>query len=639
MIKFNIKTVKYAVMTIGLSTVICSCNDFLDVVPDNIATLDHAFVDKATAERYLMTCYNFLPYMANIEADPAYMGSGEFYSYEGQGQISRWMLDLLKNRQSASYPIYNSWDGEAYGRSSFKALRDCNIFLDNIDHPYDLTPTDKKRWIAEAKFLKAFYHFWLLRHYGAIPLIKENLPISATPSETHIYREPFDECVQYISDLLDEAAPGLPLAIQKEATELGRITRPIALGIKAKLWVTAASPLFNGNPDLANVVDNRGIKLFNTTYDQGKWVKAAEACKEAIEVAHEAGHHLYLAENMKYNLSERMEQQFQLRQVLWEPWNPETIWGFNTSIYNMQAFSLPKLEQSWITNINVRGSMAPSLMVAETYYTRNGVPINEDESFPYEDRYSTKISTVEEQGYMLVNHETAVLHFNREPRFYASLGFDGSTWWGNGRIDESNMYVIRGKARELSGMRSWEHLSITGYYAKKLQSYETIVPEGLYADLQVQPAPFPVLRLADLYLMYAEALNEAKDSPDSEVYEYIDLVRERAGLEGVVDAWEKYSVYKDKPSTKNGMRSIIQQERKIELAMEGHIMYDILRWKKGIELWNGPIKAWNIKGEDAEDYYKLIVIDELTFMTKNYLWPIKEHNILINPNLCQNYGW
>lgn len=639
MIKLNIKTLRCTVATVCLSIGLCGCDEFLDVVPDNVATLDHAFNDKATAERYLMTCYNFLPGMANVQSDPAYMGSGEFFSYKGEGEISRWMTDLIQNRQSAANPVYNSWDGENYGRSLFKALRDCNIFLENIDQPYDLSATDRKRWVAEVKFLKAFYHFWLLRHYGAIPLIKENLPVSATPAETHIYRASFDECVQYISDLIDEAVPDLPLKIQKEATELGRITRPIALGIKAKLWVTAASPLFNGNPDYAEMIDNRGVKLFNTTYDQTKWEKAAKACKVAIDIANEAGFHLFVAENLKYNLSERLEQQYQLRQVLWEPWNAETIWGFNTDIYNMQVFSLPKLDQYWTTNINVRGSMAPTFMVAESYYTKHGVPINEDESFPYENRFDTRISTDEENGYMLKDHETAVLNFDREPRFYASLGFDGSTWWGNGKTNESDMYVIRGKARETTGMRSWEHISITGYYAKKLQAFETIVPEGLYSPLQVQPAPFPVLRLADLYLLYAEALNESKESPDAEVYEYIDKVRERAGLKGVVESWERFSIYKDKPSTKDGMRSILQQERRIELAMEGQIMYDIRRWKKGIELWNGTVKAWNIKGEDVEDYYKVITIDELIFMSKHYLWPIKEHNILINPNLRQNFGW
>ena len=87
------------------------------------------------------------------------------------------------------------------------------------------------------------------------------------------------------------------------------------------------------------------------------------------------------------------------------------------------------------------------------------------------------------------------------------------------------------------------------------------------------------------------------------------------------------------------MRSIIQQERLIELAMEGHRMYDIRRWKLGIKMWNKTLKAWNITGEFAEDYYKLVPLDQLNFMQKNYLWPINEYDLTINRNLKQNYGW
>ena len=91
----------------------------------------------------------------------------------------------------------------------YRAIRDCNIFLENAHIPRDITELERARWIAEVKFLKAYYHFFLMELYGPIVLVKENLPLSATPEETKVYREPVDECVNYIVQLLDEAAAEL----------------------------------------------------------------------------------------------------------------------------------------------------------------------------------------------------------------------------------------------------------------------------------------------------------------------------------------------------------------------------------------------------------------------------------------------
>src|SRR5690606_2837383 len=137
-------------------------------------------------------------------------------------------------------------------------------FIANIDKVDEMDIWEKERWKAEATFLKAYYHFYLMRMYGAIPLMKENLPIAASPEEAQVYREPVDSVVSYIVQLLDEsfANPNLPETLGgTEQSELGRITKPIVLALKAKVLVTAASPLFNGNPEYANLKDNRGVQL------------------------------------------------------------------------------------------------------------------------------------------------------------------------------------------------------------------------------------------------------------------------------------------------------------------------------------------------------------------------------------------
>jgi hypothetical protein len=123
------------------------------------------------------------------------------------------------------------------------------------------------------------------------------------------------------------------------------------------------------------------------------------------------------------------------------------------------------------------------------------------------------------------------------------------------------------------------------------------------------------------------------------VYHYVDTVRARAGLEGVVTSWDKYSNLRSKPSTKEGMRDIIRQERTIELAFEGKRFWDVRRWKTAFELLNRPIRGWNIMGATTEEYYNIVMVEAPSFTTKEYLWPIKDSELRTNKNLIQNPGW
>ena len=182
--------------------------------------------------------------------------------------------------------------------------------------------------------------------------------------------------------------------------------------------------------------------------------------------------------------------------------------------------------------------------------------------------------------------------------------------------------------------------SITGYYAKKLIYYKNIISQ---TSEVIEEYPFPIVRLADLYLMYAEALNEATDNGEfvpTEVYTNIDIVRERSGLEGVIDSWKKYSTNPNKPSTKEGMREIIRRERQIELALEGIRYHDLRRWKLAKSTYNNTfVRGWSIDQENTEDYYVVRNIAQKKYSQKDYLWPVKYDDIIKNPNLKQNPGW
>lgn len=628
-----------------------SC-DFLDIVPDDVPTIDHAFEDRAQAEKYLFTCYSYLqPYM-DYTKDPAVMGSGEFLSYQtGNAAVSLYNTGLITGGQNVSAPICNIWENDSWYDSPYRGIRCCNTFLEKIDEPFDLDIIDKTRWIAEVKFLKAYFHYELMRMYGPVVICDKNFEINASPDEIRTFRSPWDECVNYVVGLLDEATPDLPIRIERENEELGRATQAIAMAVKAKVLILSASPLFNGNPMYADITDSRGIKLFPEAGEKvEKWKTAATALEAAIVAAESAGHDLYTLGTHAYSLNTELEKQLEIRNKIWDAWNKEVIWGHTkASSFYIQNYAMPRLTSDALTNSYVHGSsLAPTHMVADLYYTENGVPMEEDRTFDYANRNVLRAATEEEKWKVTTTTDNATgeqfvtvqSHFNREPRFYASLGFDGALWWGNGKFNldaYDELYKISGKFAQLQGMTFSTLYSVTGYHCKKW-----IAPASTFnaSSFSANPVPMPAIRMSDLYLLYAEALNEI-DGPTEQVYALVDAVRAKAGLAGVQESWRNYSSMPAKPETKDGMREIIHRERRIELAMEGQSMWDIRRWLEGTKVWNGKTYVWNVKGKLPEAYYSKVTLDYayMKFSQRDYLWPISQNQLSINPNLQQNYGW
>jgi hypothetical protein len=148
----------------------------------------------------------------------------------------------------------------------------------------------------------------------------------------------------------------------------------------------------------------------------------------------------------------------------------------------------------------------------------------------------------------------------------------------------------------------------------------------------------PMMRMAGLYLLYAEALNEV-NGPSSDVYTYLNMVRTRAGLPNVQDAWSMYAKNPGKVNTKDGLRQIIHQERRAELCFEGQSGWDLRRWKELQEVLSKPMQGWNIYDTEAVNYYRPRTVITPVFGLKNYLWPIKSEDLIINPNLVQNPYW
>ncbi|MDR1121652.1 MAG: RagB/SusD family nutrient uptake outer membrane protein [Dysgonamonadaceae bacterium] len=649
------------------SVLTVSCRDYLDVVPDNITTVDHAFNSRYQAEGFLYGLFSWLPAFANPGSNPALMGGDEiWFSIDGSG-LSNLLWYLSQGRQGTNSPLANCWAssqniynsttnpggyGLNGGKPLFTALRDCNIFLENVHRPFDLTEEERIRWTGEALFLKAYFHFWLFRMYGPIPLMKENVVVDAVQNDVRPYREPVDEVVDYIASLLDSATLLLPESIEDIVNDMGRPTKAIALAVKAQLLTLAASPLFNGteeegaNPDYLDIADRRGISLFPQAYSAEKWQRAAQALKEAIDMADRARHRLYdfrtVNPGLVSSLNEKTIQAMQVRGAATEKWNDEIIWGESrTNTYSLQSACQPAFAAIHAAG-GISSNYAPTYRMVEQFYTKNGVPVEEDRDWVNVDPLEMTTATAEDRFYIQQNYKTFRIYFDREARFYGSIVFSGGTLYGNGRTADDNLWVTLGSGVEGFGtltpdknQRTFQRCPSTGYLCKKLLNFKSSIPLTS-SSFTPERYAFPIIRLADLYLMYAEALNEA-GGPTPEVYEYIDSIRHRTGLRGVVESWRDHALEPDKPSTKAGMRDIIRRERLNELAFEGVRFWDLRRWKLAETYFNSkPIRG---VVQDENGNISIQEIYRLQYSRRDYLWPIKVSNLANNPNLVQNYGW
>src|SRR6218665_2073264 len=156
---------KICVVVLTISS-LSSCKKYLDVTPDNVATLNSSFSNANETQASLFGCYANLQALADVRRNPGFTASGEILfpinmqdqtTLGGQGGDDG--FNLMRGLQNSLNPIHNFWDGYNMGVKLYESIRMCNTFLDNVDKPLDLQPFDKKRWIAEAKFLKAYYHY------------------------------------------------------------------------------------------------------------------------------------------------------------------------------------------------------------------------------------------------------------------------------------------------------------------------------------------------------------------------------------------------------------------------------------------------------------------------------------------------
>lgn len=617
-----------------------SCN-YLDVVPDGVSKLENAFTMRNQAEKFLYTCYSYMPTEGQLSLDPGLLGGDELWNLETANApvFNFAAFNIARGFQSPSSTLVDYW-GQLY-----IALRDCNIFLENIHNVADLQAWERDQWIAEVKFLKAYYHFYLVKMYGPVPIIRQNLPIDAGIEEVKVSRNTVDECFDYMVELLDEAIPVLPPVVANPTVELGRITKAIAVSLKAKILVTAASPLFNGNTDQAGLVNKDGRQLFNQVNDVTKWEKALAACEDAVQVCeNELGMKLYrYPGNPQFNLSDVTMQELTLRNAFAERWNSEIIWANTQSVnHQTQQFAVPRFDPRYPDAPYLKNVIGAPIKVAEQFYSKNGLPIAEDKTWDYNGRYDIQTVGTSYRRYMREGTQTIKMHFDREPRFYAYLGFDTGLWYGEGVLNDANptnLYAVAARKGQVHQKRGSDDGPITGYFIKKYVHFQnTMLNITTYSTVSY---PWPLIRLSDLFLLYAEAANEASDSEQNrgKALDYLNMVRKRAGIPKVEDAWTDYSLTPTKFKSQKGLRQIIHQERLNELAFESQRFWDVRRWKTAPDYYNTPIQAWDLTQSAPQNFYRKVLLAKQTFTVKDYFWPLNISNLTINNNLVQNIGW
>jgi hypothetical protein len=642
-----IKKIKHLFLALSIAT-ISSCS-YLDIVPDMIATIeDNAFSMRSQAEKFLFTCYFYMPVIGHQTSDPAMLGGDEIWLADHNSNYNNPKY-IAKGEQRSNEPYLDFWRGTAGGKPLYRGISDCNIFLENIDRVPDIETAERNRWRAEVEILKAYFHFYLIRMYGPIPIKDVNLTIQDDTEVTHVYRNTLDECFGYVVNKIDSIIKlgHLPDVIQDKAQEEGRITEAIARILKAKVLVYWASPLFNGNTDYRGLKDNREIEIFcpvkTEEQKRQRWVEAATACREAVEFLEARGLtrlYRYTGNNWP-NISETTRTRLTIRQSLTEKWNDDILWAGTTNWgTEIQRQSLSRdLDQTKASsNTEQRANFAVPVKILHQFYTKNGVPIDEDKTWNYTGRFTPRLIEGDQRYNLAVGETTAGIHFDREPRYYASIGFDRGIWFGQGNTSETDQYLKcrNGETAANQVMHSW---NATGMFPKKLVHPGTSL--GASSGITFTSYPFPFIRLPEVYLMYAEALNEADDSQAARdlAIQYIDSVRFRAGLQGVKESWREYSNDGDKPNRQQGLRDIVRQETLIEFVFEGHRFWDLRRWKTALTEYNKPVTGWNLKYQAPLEYYNETLIYQAKFTPRDYFWPVHDGEILRNSNTLQNYGW
>lgn len=638
---------KYVILTIAVvASCLTACKDYLDQVPENdIETFETIFERRSTADVWftqstLDMANNFVGFFT-----PGVIGADEFVTGDYERSLGAKMLNIPDGLQLSQKPIGDVWG------STYYSLRLLNTFIQRIVDVYDMTEAEKINWRAEAMAVKAFYYFELVKRYGPIVLVPTNIDVNVDLQKMQVPRSHVDTCFNEIVRLLDEAIPDLYYSKEREASHKLFPSKEGAMALKAKVLLYQASPLFNGNDFYVNFKGKDGEPLFNTKYDPEKWKRAAEAADEVVALCESLGYKLITGDQDKATnlLNDMRDIELSIWEREYDGVEAVFMTGFQGALINSFPYLLPNFPEGYPEKeSSARGTFGPSMKMVESFYTKNGLPLNMDKEWPYANRYKMGREVDNTyQGVVALNEDVLNLHLRREPRFYAHIAAD-RCYWQRGPVASQNLEVqaYRGEAFGLheSYLDASTRQNICGYYVKKYTRTEVQTSNYRSNSAVLGDCRWPVIRLAELYLMQAEAWNEYLNKPDDRVYEPLNKVRRRAGIPDVQDAWKKFSTHPQQVENQAGMREIIRQEKTVEFAFEGHRFWDLRRWKTAHLELNDKILGWNVLGDNARTFYNnyegpVVVWSKVKFISpRDYLFPIKAEEVMIS-GYVQNPGW
>ncbi len=654
--KITNKTIAGCILAVGLTMTSC---DYLNVIPAETTTGSDMTKDRQAALNYLYSCYGFLP-QANIA-----QSSLDFFT--GDEVISAFEHETFaafpKGNYSASNPVISYWN------TLYQGIRQCYMFQDELNKTGNflgLEEKDRADYKAQVTFLIGYYHFLLSRCYGPIIIVRQTPDPMILPEE-YQGQEPYDECVKFICEKFDEAAKQLPaLRTGAQANEFGLATSVAAKAMKAKMLLYAASPLFNGNSKFySDFKDKKGNTLMPLSYDASKWAKAESAFKEAIDAAEAAGYHLYTKGDCKLNKNGYPSDPHvrALRYTITDYTaedekagaNPEVIWADARSegYYGIQNKSIPFINGGWGWN-----GVAPTIAMLNRFYTKNGLPIDQDKTFDYANRWKPIVVDEAHKSEAYPGRQTLKFNLDREPRYYAWVAFQDGYYEimsasNNGAYSDDRDYKLTSdnthgqlvcnfilggncsRGVDANSKRT-SNYSPTGFLNKKFINPDLIKSK---TGADYTSTPWPLIRLADLYLGYAECLVETGKLETARTY--LDKVRTRAGLPSVEEAWEKFGKEPSKPTTQEGLRDIVRNERMNEFYLENQNFWDMRRWLLAERYFNVKAQGLNI---DAKNIQELGQVKDVIFERKfqapmNYLLPIPTADINRNDQVVQTPGY
>lgn len=569
----------YIIFILAVSLVSCEKIDsFLDRAPDLNLDEEAVFTDFVNAQAFQADIYSGLTSRFNAVGSyqpvPLSSASDESESNEGYHGTKGFNM--------------GTYDGlDANISHYYTAIRKANLFLKNSDLiPFPDNGT-KDKMLGEVYFLRAFYYFELLKRFGGMPILTED-DLFVPGDELMRARDTYRDCFAFIMDDLKQAIETLPVSLP--TNEYGRATKGAAMALKSRVLLYAASPLSSKQTGI--------FGMDGTTDDwyekdgESWWMKAAEAAMDVIELTDNDGGPMYeLYQTGASNKTDDYEQLFFNRR---EHGNKEVIFSKHEAPVGFKSNEI----YVWMPggDFGGAGAVQPTQNFVDLFEMSNGRYTDEtgsgyDENNPYE---------------------------NRDPRFYKIIIYHGSTWQGT-------VMDLTPTSQQFSA-----GTFLTGYFVRKY------LPEEITKNSSTTAYHnWIFFRLAEMYLNYAEAMNEV-EGPTQQVRDAINMVRSRSG---VVD------IPVELTSDKKSMRERIQRERAIELCFEEHRWWDARRWSTGddgelaSQWFGGQMEKMVITEDGDSTIYNRQVYYTRIFQPRNNLYQIPIAEIYKNPLLTQNPGY